>query len=141
MSTKMVTLKEKTSEVIADKVFGKAIEDYGEKSKRNVLVVTEFENRAEVIVSTNIARKLEKRPELVKALQELFESGNDGQEEDDYSLVSNRSIHFPKLASGREEVGRYTKNKSKMFPPLVYNIFAVTETNLNNYNNNSYVFV
>ena len=60
-----------------------------------MLVVTEFENRAEVIVSTNIARKLEKRPELAKALQELFESGNDGQEEDDYSLVSNRSIHFP----------------------------------------------
>ena len=64
----MVTLKEKTSEVIADKVFGKAIEDYGEKSRRNVLVVTKFENRAEVIVSTNIARKLEKRPELAKAL-------------------------------------------------------------------------
>ena len=42
----MVTLKEKTSEVIADKDFGKAIQDYGEKSRRNVLVVTEFENRA-----------------------------------------------------------------------------------------------
>ena len=106
----MVTLKEKTSEVIADKVFGKAIEDYGEKLRRNVLVVTKFENRAEVIVSTNIARKLEKRPELAKALQELFESGNDGQEEDDYSLVSNRSIHFPKLLASFKDIKRGWNN-------------------------------
>ena len=106
----MVTLKEKTSEVIADKVFGKAIEDYGEKSRKNVLVVTEFKNRAEVIVSTNIARKLEKRPELAKALQELFESGNDGQEEDDYSLVSNRSIHFPKLLAPFKNIKRGWNN-------------------------------
>ena len=80
MSTKKFNLKDMTKHVIADKIFAKAIEDYGEKSGRNVLVVTEFDKRAEVIVSTKIARKLERKPELVKALQELFEK------EDDFGL-------------------------------------------------------
>ena len=110
MSTEMVTLKEKTNKVIADKVFGKAIIDYGERSRRNVLVVTEFENRAEIIVSNNIAKKLEKKPKLVEALQELFELRNDEEVQDDYSIVSNRGIHLPKLSVPFKDVSRGWNN-------------------------------
>ena len=36
-----VNLKEMTRHLVADKFFGKAIEDYGKKSSRNVLDVKE----------------------------------------------------------------------------------------------------
>ena len=91
------SLKEKTNEVIADRMFGKAIADYGETSKRKVLVVTEFDNRAEIVVSSKIAKKLEKRPGLVKALKELFELENDSEDED-YELLSDKSFYLPKLS-------------------------------------------
>ena len=103
-TTKKPNLKDMTKHVVADKVFGKAIEDYGEKSCRNVLVVKEFDKRAEIIVSTNIAKKLEKKPELVKALQELFEVDDD--DDDDYSLCSNKKFHLPKLAVPFKDTSR-----------------------------------
>ena len=84
------SLKEKTNEVIADRMFGKAIADYGETSKRKVLVVTEFDNRAEIVVSSKIARKLEQKPELVKALKEMFELEDDSKDED-YELLSHKT--------------------------------------------------
>ena len=101
-----VSLKEMTRQVIADKMFGKAIEDYGEKSKRNVLVVTEFDNRTDVIVSANIARKLENKPELVKALTELFELENDDENDEDYSLLAHKRFHLPKLAVPFKDIER-----------------------------------
>ena len=56
-----VNLKEMTKYVVADKLFGKAIEDYGEKSSRNVLKIKEFDKGDEIIVSANIARKFERK--------------------------------------------------------------------------------
>ena len=101
-------MKDMTKHVIADKIFGKAIEDYGERSCRNVLVVTEFDKRAEVIVSSKIARKLERKPELVKALQELFEIEDDEHDDDttDYNLVSNKKFHLPKLVVPFKDTSR-----------------------------------
>ena len=99
------SLKEKTNEVIADRMFGKAIADYGETSKRKVLVVTEFDNRAEIVVSSKIAKKLEKRPELVKALKELFELEDDSKDED-YELLSHKSFYLPKLSVPFKNVER-----------------------------------
>ena len=63
-TTKKPNLKDMTKHVVADKAFGKVIEDYGEKSSRNVLVVKEFDKRAEVIVSANIAKRCRKSPSL-----------------------------------------------------------------------------
>ena len=67
VDTMKVNLKEMTRHIVADKLFGKVIENYGEKSSRNVLDVKEC------IVSANIARKLERKTDLVGSLQELFE--------------------------------------------------------------------
>ena len=77
MNKQKVNLKEMTSRVIADKVFAKAVEDYGENTKRNVLVVTEFDNKSEIIVSNKVAKKLGRNSELVKAIKELFESDHE----------------------------------------------------------------
>ena len=51
-------------------------------------------------VSANIARKLEIKSELVKSLQELFEIEDDDNEYNtsNYSLLSNKKFHLPKLA-------------------------------------------
>ena len=46
-------------QIIAEKTFEKAIEDFAEKNKRNILVVKEFDGRAEVICSSSIAKKLQ----------------------------------------------------------------------------------
>ena len=42
-----------------------------------MLVVTEFDNKSEIIVSNKVAKKLERNPELVKAIKELFESDHE----------------------------------------------------------------
>ena len=45
----------------ADKMFAKAVEDYDEKAKRKVMVITEFDKKPEIVVSTKVAKKLEKK--------------------------------------------------------------------------------
>ena len=90
--------KEMIKQVVVEKIFDKAIEDFGEKNKRNILVVKEFDGRAEVICSSSIARKLEKRPEFVKELQKLLEDDTETTDDDDYNLVSNKRLHLPKLS-------------------------------------------
>ena len=98
MSPKKASPKESTNKIIADKMLGKAIEEYVEKSKRTVLVVTEFDQRAEVIVSSRI-KKLAKKTELIKALKELFEHDDEKDAAtDDYILQSDKRFHLPKLA-------------------------------------------
>ena len=51
-------------------------------------------------VSANIARKLESKSKLVRSLQELFEIEDDGNEDatSNYSQLSNKKFHLPKLA-------------------------------------------
>ena len=86
------------NQVNAEKIFEKAIEDYGEQHKRNILVVKEFNGAAEVICSSSISRKLEKRPEFVKELQKLLEDDTETTDGNDYNLVSNKRLHLPKLS-------------------------------------------
>ena len=82
-----MTPKVMIKQIIAEKTFEKAIEDFGEKNKRNILVVKEFDGRAEIMCSSSIARKLKKRPEFVKELQKLLEDDTETTDDDDYNLV------------------------------------------------------
>ena len=103
MNINKLSAKEMTKQVIGDKMFTKAMEEYGEKNQRNLLVVKEFDGKAEVVCSSKIARKLKQRPDLIKELQKLLVDGDDDENEDnvddenDYELVSNKAFHLPKL--------------------------------------------
>ena len=48
------------------------------------------------MVSSRIGKKLEKKPELVDALLELFENSEE-EELCEQTIVSNKEIHLPKL--------------------------------------------
>ena len=93
-------------QITAEKTFEKAIEDFGEKNKRNVLVVKEFDGKAEVICSSSIAKKLQKRPKFVKELQKLLEDDTDDDDDDEYKLVSNKQLHLPKLSIPFKDIER-----------------------------------
>ena len=103
MNINKLSAKEMTKQVIGDKMFTKAMEEYGEKNQHKLLVVKEFDGKAEVVCSSKIARKLKQRPDLIKELQKLFVDGVDDENEDDvddendYELVSNKAFHLPKL--------------------------------------------
>ena len=87
---KKSTLQDMTKQVIADKMLMKAVENYAEKNNRDVLMVTEFDNSAEIVISSRIRRKLEKQPELVRALKELFENEDADDHDEDFKLFSSK---------------------------------------------------
>ena len=80
----MTTLKQLTDQVVEDKKVQKALTSYVEGG-RDLLCVTIFAGKSVLSSSPEIAQRLEKKPELMAALMELFE---------DKSLVTtNRSIN------------------------------------------------
>ena len=88
------------------------------------------DKRAEVIVSTKIARKLERKPELVKALQELFEIEDDEHDDDttDYNLVSNKKFNLPKLVVPFKDTSRGQKlPKIRLLSTLIFWTLAGVE--------------
>ena len=103
---KKPTLQEMSKQVIADKMLMKAVENYAEKNNRDVLMVTEFDNSAEIVISSRIRRKLENQPELVRALKELFENEDADDHDEDFKLFSSKRLSLPKLAVRFKDVER-----------------------------------
>ena len=88
-------LKTLTNHVQEDGKLRKTLEAYVE-SGREIICVTKFNNQEEIMVSEGIAKNLEKKPHLVDALLELFESSN-GVQISEQKLASNKQLHLPKL--------------------------------------------
>ena len=68
----MTTLKQLTDQVVEDKKVQKALTSYVEGG-RDLLCVTIFAGKSVLSSSPEIAQRLEKKPELMAALMELFE--------------------------------------------------------------------
>ena len=77
----MTTLKQLTDQVVEDKKVQKALTSYVEGG-RDLLCVTIFAGKSVLSSSPEIAQRLEKKPELMAALMELFK---------DKSLVTAKS--------------------------------------------------
>ena len=54
-------LKQKSDEVVADKVLLKALQSYTDKGKRNVLMITEFDGKINIKGSKNLIAGLRGR--------------------------------------------------------------------------------
>ena len=100
-------LKSMTRNVIAIKKLEKNIEAYNVEgnSERNILCLTEFDNKAHIKVSNKWAKILKMKPHIMDALVELTEESNknveelDGDQENNANpIVSmNQDVHLPKM--------------------------------------------
>ena len=75
-------LKQKSDEVVADKVLLKALQSYTDKGQRNVLVITEFDGKINIKGSKNLIAGLRGSPELEYSLHQVFELSTTVAEED-----------------------------------------------------------
>ena len=97
----MTTLKQLTDQVVEDKKVQKALTSYVEGG-RHLLCVTIFAGKSVLSSSPEIAERLEKKPELMAALMELFE---------DKSLVTAKSEET-------DEKPEVKMNRPLILPPL-----------------------
>ena len=97
----MTTLKQLTDQVVEDKKVQKALTSYVEGG-RDLLCVTIFAGKSVLSSSPEIAQRLEKKPELMAALMELFE---------DKSLVTTKSEET-------DEKPEVKMNRPLILPPL-----------------------
>ena len=97
----MTTLKQFTDQVVEDKKVQKALTSYVEGGG-HLLCVTIFAGKSVLSSSPEIAERLEKKPELMAALMELFE---------DKSLVTAKSEET-------DEKPEVKMNRPLIFPPI-----------------------
>ena len=69
----MSSLRQMTEQVVGDKKLQKALTNYVVEENRDLLCVTIFGGNAELCSSPEIAKLLEKEPDLMSSLMKLFE--------------------------------------------------------------------
>ena len=118
----MSSLRQKTEQVVADKKIQKAMTSYVVDDKRDLLCVTIFDGKAELCSSPEIAKLLEKQPELMAGLMKLFEDkakadaskSKDAKNEDvetKLELKSTRPLILPPLFAPFKDVKKgWTKS-------------------------------
>ena len=83
-----------TEQVVGDKKLQKALTNYVVEEKRDLLCVTIFDGNAELCSSPEIAKLLEKEPDLMSSLMKLFEekAKRDVEEKGKPNIVKSDSL-------------------------------------------------
>lgn len=128
-STKKIVeeLKRKTTEVVADKKFTKAMTTYVQQEKRQLLSVTLFDGKSYFTASPKVAKLMEENPTVMEKLVEIFEEKLevDNVKEEKPEIKENQETILPLLFAPFQDKSRgWSKDAVSEQVTLYFNILG-----------------